>query len=734
LAGTGGIIKQGLGTLTLSGANTYSGGTVVGGGALQLSGSGTLGSSSGATTVNAGTLDLGGTTQTQNGGLTLAGGTVQNGTLSSSGAFGLQAGTVTAALAGTGALNKTTSGTVTLSGANTYSGPTTIGAGILALGSGGSLASSSGVNLTVSGATFDISNGGNQTIKNLTSVAGATVSVGANTLTFGAANSTTFAGSFTGSGGLAWQGTGSFTLTGNSSAFTGSTTIESGTVALGSDVAPNASLGGNVSIAGGMLKGFGTIGGNLANAGGTVQPGGSIGTLTVGGNYSQASTGTLSIEVSPTVAASLAVAGAASLAGKLALVFDPGVYTPTSYKLLTASSVSGTFSAVTGTNPSGLAQMVLIDPADVTLQLSNPQSPTSTPTPVVIAPTNDTVYAAATTIAINAAQQVNSMILDRLGQREAGIADGDATGECDAAPPDAPAADTAAIGTLASALPRCFASEGTWFRGVGGFASVNGSSTAPGFIGETGGFLLGIDRPVADNVYLGVAGGYLHSNIDEHSTSSGTEGSTRVALYGGALVGPGLFTGTAGYAHDWFDTQRGIAGIGMASQSHGGNEATAAAQWSLPLAIQGYGNGIATLTPKAGVQFVHLSEDGFSESGASGFDLSSSNRGTDSFQPYIGAALAQKFVTDGGTEMTPELRFGYAREALSGSRLLTVTAAGGASFPVIGVRPSRDQVTAGIGITVVAGPDLSLYANYDAILPTGNTTDHTLSAGLRWKF
>jgi len=102
---------------------------------------------------------------------------------------------------------------------------------------------------------------------------------------------------------------------------------------------------------------------------------------------------------------------------------------------------------------------------------------------------------------------------------------------------------------------------------------------------------------------------------------------------------------------------------------------------------------------------VHLSEDGFSESGASGFDLSSSNRGTDSFQPYIGAALAQKFVTDGGTEMTPELRFGYAREALSGSRLLTVTAAGGASFPVIGVRPSRDQVTAGIGITVVAGPD-----------------------------
>ena len=33
----------------------------------------------------------------------------------------------------------------------------------------------------------------------------------------------------------------------------------------------------------------------------------------------------------------------------------------------------------------------------------------------------------------------------------------------------------------------------------------------------------GYDRPITPNIYLGVAGGYLHSNIDEHSTSSGTD-------------------------------------------------------------------------------------------------------------------------------------------------------------------------------------------------------------------
>jgi autotransporter-associated beta strand protein len=131
ISGAGSLIKAGAGALTLSGVNSYTGGTTVSGGTLLLSGSGTLGDPSAATTVTGGVLDLGGTIQTQKGGLTLTGGAVQDGTLFSSGIFDMQAGTVSAALAGTGALTKTTDGTVILSGANTYTGPTTINGGVL---------------------------------------------------------------------------------------------------------------------------------------------------------------------------------------------------------------------------------------------------------------------------------------------------------------------------------------------------------------------------------------------------------------------------------------------------------------------------------------------------------------------------------------------------------------------------------------------------------------------------
>ena len=80
----GGLVKRGAGLLTLTGANTYTGTTVVEEGILALSGAGTLGTGGGLAVANGAICDLGGTAPAvgevvasglvRNGGLTVTGG------------------------------------------------------------------------------------------------------------------------------------------------------------------------------------------------------------------------------------------------------------------------------------------------------------------------------------------------------------------------------------------------------------------------------------------------------------------------------------------------------------------------------------------------------------------------------------------------------------------------------------------------------------------------------------
>ena len=158
----GSLTKLGAGTLILSAANTYTAGTTVSAGTLQLSGSGTLGSTSGSLTVNGGTVDLNGTNQTV-GALNGSGGTILNNstgtaktlTVGQGNASGSYAGVIADHSSGTGtlALTKTGSGTETLTGINTFTGSTTINGGTLTLaaGSPGALNSTSLITVNSSG-------------------------------------------------------------------------------------------------------------------------------------------------------------------------------------------------------------------------------------------------------------------------------------------------------------------------------------------------------------------------------------------------------------------------------------------------------------------------------------------------------------------------------------------------------------------------------------------------------
>ncbi|HWA86200.1 MAG TPA: autotransporter-associated beta strand repeat-containing protein, partial [Opitutus sp.] len=153
LSGSGGVTKLGSGTLTFSGANSYTGDTAVDAGTLALGAQDILAHGS-TVTVNGGTLSLGSTTQTA-GTVSLQSGSLTGGTLYA-GTYDVSSGTISTALAGSGTLVKSGSGTVVIDPALIgYTGATTVNGGTLALSRSSSVLSFPSP-ITVSNATVQV--------------------------------------------------------------------------------------------------------------------------------------------------------------------------------------------------------------------------------------------------------------------------------------------------------------------------------------------------------------------------------------------------------------------------------------------------------------------------------------------------------------------------------------------------------------------------------------------------
>ena len=172
ISGTGALVQSGLGTVTLSSSNSYTGGTTVSAGTLVASNAYALGATNGALNVTGGTLNLGGLSA-KVGATTLTSGSIGNGTLTAS-SLALSSGTISASLAGAGALTKSGTGTVTLSGNDTaFTGAENINAGTLIVGTNTALG---GTATIATNATLRLSSGASLTSTNAVHLASGTLS------------------------------------------------------------------------------------------------------------------------------------------------------------------------------------------------------------------------------------------------------------------------------------------------------------------------------------------------------------------------------------------------------------------------------------------------------------------------------------------------------------------------------------------------------------------------------
>ncbi len=755
ITGTGGLIKTGSGTFTSGssfdpsnffGTASYTGSTLVTGGVFQA-GSANIFAPASAFTLSAGTtLDLNNFNETIGslagvGAVTLGTGILTTGGDNSPTAFG---GTIS----GGGGLTKVGTGIFTLNGTSSYTGPTTINAGVLRGGGANSFASASAFTVNAGGA-LDLNNF-NETIGSLAGVG--PVTLGTGTLTTGGNNgSTTFAGAISGNGGLNKNGTGTFTLT-NANGYAGITNVNGGTLIV------NGSIGSDNTFVnvGGTLGGTGTVMGHVMNAG-TVSPGNSPGILHIGGNYVQTGPGTLAIEIaSHSSFDQLAVTGRAGIDGALRVIRLNGYQAQVgeTFKILTAGGgVIGRFGTVN--NDFGYGSLVRLDVVyeanDVLLTAvqnsfanafgiqSGSSRAALTPNQMAVALALDSVLAdprQASVVAFLNGFEINKVPhqLDAIAAEELTSIYTLAFAQTDTEVfsvqqrlADIRAAKAAEGQGDSSRKETVSGNEerfGFFITGTGDFASSGDTYNSTGFNQQSAGTTLGVDMRVNDHFVIGLTLGYAHTNTNLIDSGSLTADGGKAALYamyqsGGfhaeSLIGGGVSS---------YDIRRGALGGAAFGRTDG---AQFDAYWGVGYDIK---MGDFTVTPIASMLFTQASFSAFDERGSLQ-PLHVASQEESSLRSRVGvrATVSKKI---GIATITPSVSAQFQHEFLDNELPIVARFGNGAggNFTVHGPKVGRDSALLSAAVNVAWG-SRACYVAYQADVGRKNYESQTVLAGFR---
>ncbi|MET4632558.1 autotransporter outer membrane beta-barrel domain-containing protein [Kaistia defluvii] len=314
------------------------------------------------------------------------------------------------------------------------------------------------------------------------------------------------------------------------------------------------------------------------------------------------------------------------------------------------------------------------------------------------------IHASSASALLNESFFLRDAVLGRLqypsksaGAPSASLASGYAEGEKRSAAPfpgaSAPAAET---GTF-------------WSQAYGAWGHSDGDANVAKLNRSTGGVLVGYDHSFGQDWLIGAAAGYSRTSFDlDDRASSGDSNNYHLLAYAGGKVSDVNVRLGASYSWNEVDTTRHVSIPGF-FETETADYSAGTAQVFGELGYDVAVSAATTIEPFAGLAYVHLSTDGYGETGGSAaLNVDGANQSVT--YGTLGLRAEHKVVV-GNVGVTLQGSAAWQHAWGDVTPVSTLAFAGGDAFQVTGAPIAKDAalIKAGFDVDVAAGAKLGLF-------------------------
>ena len=261
-----------------------------------------------------------------------------------------------------------------------------------------------------------------------------------------------------------------------------------------------------------------------------------------------------------------------------------------------------------------------------------------------------------------------------------------------------------------------------WVQGLFNHSKLDDTSKAYGFDADSSGVAMGAEKYVTEDTKVGL--GYAYTNTDIDGFMRSTDVDTHTAfVYGEYKPSNWYVNSIVSYGWSDYDESKNVAGINVKSD-YDVETFGLQAMTGYDMQFKHFG-----LTPEVGLRYVHISQDGYTDSA----DQKVSGNDSDILTGVIGAKVSKTWTLENGMNIKPEARIAATYDLTNDDTNSVVTLANGSAYMVEGDALDRFGMEFGAGVTAEVNNNVDFSLGYEGKFRE-DYQDHTGLVNLKYKF